>query len=106
MTRDLEEVGEVAHHGPEDLFIAIMTFVGAFFLMLNLHVELALVTALIVPGTVAIVSIYGGRMTRTWQEIYGRIGAFSACTVNATPASRAARCGAMAGSKASGLTSA
>lgn len=77
VTRDLEEVGEVAHHGPEDLFIAIMTFVGAFFLMLNLHVELALVTALIVPGTVAIVSIYGGRMTRTWQEIYGRIGAFN-----------------------------
>ncbi|MBX9467416.1 MAG: ABC transporter ATP-binding protein/permease [Rhizobium sp.] len=77
VTRDLEEVGEVAHHGPEDLFIAIMTFVGAFFLMLNLHVELALVTALIVPGTVAIVSVYGGRMTRTWQEIYGRIGAFN-----------------------------
>ena len=77
VTRDLEEVGEVAHHGPEDLFIAIMTFVGAFILMLNLHVELALVTALIVPGTVAIVSIYGGRMTRTWQEIYGRIGAFN-----------------------------
>lgn len=77
VTRDLEEVGEVAHHGPEDLFIAIMTFVGAFILMLNLHVELAVVTALIVPGTVAIVSIYGGRMTRTWQEIYGRIGAFN-----------------------------
>jgi ATP-binding cassette subfamily B protein len=77
VTRDLEEVGEVSHHGPEDLFIAIMTFVGAFILMLNMHVELALVTALIVPGTVAIVSIYGGRMTRTWQEIYGRIGAFN-----------------------------
>lgn len=77
VTRDLEEVGEVAHHGPEDLFIAIITFVGAFILMLNMHVELALVTALIVPGTVAIVSIYGGRMTRTWQEIYGRIGAFN-----------------------------
>lgn len=77
VTRDLEEVGEVAHHGPEDLFIAIMTFVGAFILMLNMHMELALVTALIVPGTVAIVSIYGSRMTRTWQEIYGRIGAFN-----------------------------
>jgi len=25
VTRDLEEIGEVAHHGPEDLFIAIMT---------------------------------------------------------------------------------
>ncbi|MCA9863229.1 MAG: hypothetical protein KC442_13725, partial [Thermomicrobiales bacterium] len=30
VTKDLEEVGEVAHHGPEDLFIAVMTFIGAF----------------------------------------------------------------------------
>ena len=29
VTRDLEEIGEVAHHGPEDLFIAVMTFFGA-----------------------------------------------------------------------------
>jgi len=30
ITKDLEEIGEVAHHGPEDLFIAVMTFLGAF----------------------------------------------------------------------------
>ncbi|KTR03566.1 hypothetical protein NS365_17945 [Aureimonas ureilytica] len=42
LTKDLEEIGEVAHHGPEDLFIAVMTFVGAFLLMLSVHVELAL----------------------------------------------------------------
>ena len=30
LTKDLEEIGEVAHHGPEDLFIAIMTFIGAY----------------------------------------------------------------------------
>ena len=33
LTKDLEEIGEVAHHGPEDLFIAVMTLVGAFALM-------------------------------------------------------------------------
>jgi ATP-binding cassette subfamily B protein len=33
VTKDLEEIGEVAHHGPEDLFIAVMTFIGAFVLM-------------------------------------------------------------------------
>ena len=30
VTKDLEDIGEVAHHGPEDLFIAVMTFLGAF----------------------------------------------------------------------------
>lgn len=37
VTRDLEEIGEVAHHGPEDLFVAVMTFIGAFALMLSIH---------------------------------------------------------------------
>ena len=77
VTRDLEEIGEVAHHGPEDLFIAIMTFVGAFILMVGLHPMLALLTAVIVPLTVWLVVLYGGRMTRTWQEIYGRVGSFN-----------------------------
>ncbi|MBQ2260985.1 MAG: ABC transporter ATP-binding protein [Loktanella sp.] len=77
VTRDLEEIGEVAHHGPEDLFIAIMTFLGAFALMLMLHPTLALITAAIVPLSIWVVVVYGGRMTRTWQEIYGRVGNFN-----------------------------
>ena len=28
LTKDLEEIGEVAHHGPEDVFIAVMTLIG------------------------------------------------------------------------------
>ena len=77
VTRDLEEIGEVAHHGPEDLFIAVMTFAGAFLLMFSLHPQLALMTAAIVPLMVAVVSIFGARMTRTWQAIYGRVGDFN-----------------------------
>jgi len=77
VTRDLEEIGEVAHHGPEDVFIAIMTFVGAFLLMLTINVQLALLTAVIVPATVAIVTVYGGKMTATWRAIYARVADFN-----------------------------
>ncbi|WCS26556.1 ABC transporter ATP-binding protein/permease [Methylobacterium sp. NMS14P] len=78
VTKDLEEIGEVAHHGPEDLFIAVMTLFGAFALMLTVHAPLALITAAILP-LIAFVSIrYGGRMTRNWQAQYGRVGAFNA----------------------------
>ncbi|CAA9421579.1 MAG: Efflux ABC transporter, permease/ATP-binding protein YwjA [uncultured Rubellimicrobium sp.] len=77
VTRDLEEIGEVAHHGPEDLFIAIMTFVGAFALMSAIHPGLAGLTAVIVPATVALVIVYGGRMTDTWRSIFSRIGDFN-----------------------------
>ncbi len=77
VTRDLEEIGEVAHHGPEDLFIAVMTFAGALGLMLWIDERLALVTVLIVPVTVWIVSHYGNRMTATWRTIFGRLGQFN-----------------------------
>lgn len=78
LTKDLEEIGEVAHHGPEDLFIAIMTFIGAFLLMLSVNVQLALITAAVVPVTAWVTSRYGGRMTQNFRTLYGRVGDFNA----------------------------
>ncbi|RCS24385.1 ABC transporter ATP-binding protein [Phyllobacterium salinisoli] len=77
VTKDLEEVGEVAHHGPEDLVIALMTFLGAFVLMFTINVHLALITIAVVPLVAWLTSRYGGRMTQTWQSLYGRIGDFN-----------------------------
>ena len=78
VTKDLEEIGEIAHHGPEDLLIAVMTFIGAFVLMLHVQPKLALITAVIVPGTGWITSRYGGRMTQNWHALFGRVGDFNA----------------------------
>ena len=78
VTKDLEEIGEVAHHGPEDLFVAVMTFIGAFALMFAVNVKLAIITALIVPATGFIAARYGSRMTRTWRSLFGRVGEFNA----------------------------
>jgi ATP-binding cassette, subfamily B, bacterial len=77
ITKDLEEIGEIAHHGPEDLFIAVMTFAGAFALMLIVNVELALITAVVVPLVAWLTTSYGGRMTRNWQALYSRVGNFN-----------------------------
>jgi ATP-binding cassette subfamily B protein len=78
VTKDLEEIGEMAHHGPEDVFIAVMTFLGAFALMFTVNWKLALITAVIVPITAWITSRYGGRMTRTWRDLFARVGEFNA----------------------------
>jgi ATP-binding cassette, subfamily B, bacterial len=78
LTKDLEEIGEVAHHGPEDLFIALMTLIGALALMLWVHVPLALLTAIIVPVTAILTTVYGQRMTATWHALYGRVAEFNA----------------------------
>ncbi|MEO5757560.1 MAG: ABC transporter ATP-binding protein [Mesorhizobium sp.] len=77
VTKDLEEIGEIAHHGPEDLFIAVMTFLGAFALMFVVNAHLALITAVIVPVVAWVTIRYGDRMERTWQALYGRVGDFN-----------------------------
>ncbi|RIK38827.1 MAG: multidrug ABC transporter ATP-binding protein, partial [Chloroflexi bacterium] len=78
VTKDLEEIGEVAHHGPEDVFVAVMTFVGAFVLMLYVNLQLALLTGLVVPAAGWITIRYGTKMTRTWKELFRRVGEFNA----------------------------
>lgn len=78
LTKDLEEIGEVAHHGPEDVFIAVMTLAGAFVMMFAVNAGLAMITAAIVPLTAWLTCRYGGRMTRTFQSIFSRVGDFNA----------------------------
>lgn len=78
LTKDLDEIGEVAHHGPEDLFIAIMTLIGAFALMFAVKAELAVIAAVTVPLIAWITARYGTRMTSTWRSIYDSIGDFNA----------------------------
>jgi ATP-binding cassette subfamily B protein len=77
VTKDLEEIGEVAHHGPEDLFIAVMTFIGAFALMMTVNLDLALITAAIVPATVLLATRYGTRMTWNFRALFNRVGQFN-----------------------------
>jgi ATP-binding cassette subfamily B protein len=77
VTRDLEEIGEVAHHGPEDLLIAVMTFVGAFLMMWYVHPQLALITVVTVPLSALLVMYFGGRMTATWRAIYDGVANFN-----------------------------
>lgn len=77
LTKDLEEIGELAHHGPEDLFLALMTLIGAFVLMMWVHVPLAMVTAVVVPLTAFVTTFYGQRMTGTWHALYGRVADFN-----------------------------
>ncbi|KKC33795.1 ABC transporter ATP-binding protein [Devosia psychrophila] len=77
VTKDLEDVGEVAHHGPEDVFIAVMTFIGAFILMFTVNWKLALLTTLIVPVMTGLVSRYGARMTENWRKLFRQVGDFN-----------------------------
>lgn len=73
ITNDLFDIGELAHHGPEDLFIAVMTFLGAFWIMLTINVKLALVAVLFVPLLIILITYSNIRMNRAWRQMYSEI---------------------------------
>lgn len=78
ITNDLFEIGELAHHGPEDFFIAIMTFLGAFGVMLTINVQLAIVTILVVPFLVWVITFCNVRMNRAWKAMFTKIADINA----------------------------
>ena len=49
LTTDLFEVTELAHHGPEDIFISVVTIVGALIVMFRVQWRLGLVMVILVP---------------------------------------------------------
>ncbi|MDF0728818.1 ABC transporter ATP-binding protein [Cytobacillus sp. S13-E01] len=73
VTNDLFDIGELAHHGPEDLFIAIMTFFGAFLIMLTINVKLAIIAILIVPLLVWLITYCNIKMNKAWKQMYSDI---------------------------------
>ncbi|WIH46453.1 ABC transporter ATP-binding protein/permease [Listeria monocytogenes] len=83
MTTDLFEIGEVAHHGPEDIFISIMSLFGAFFLMLNINMKLAISTFILVPILTVLIVYFNKRMTKVTTGIFKDLGNFNAGVENA-----------------------
>ena len=78
LTTDLFEISEVAHHGPEDIFITIITLLGAFLLMLQVHTKLAIATVCLIPLIMFAVSYFNRKMTKVNTRIYEDLGEFNA----------------------------
>lgn len=77
LSNDLDNIGEVAHHGPEDVFIAGMTLVGSFLLMLSINWKLAVLTFLVVPVLVWAALHFNRQMTKTYRGLFGALADFN-----------------------------
>ncbi|AYK08212.1 ABC transporter ATP-binding protein [Brevibacillus laterosporus] len=82
MSNDLMEIGEIAHHGPEDLFIAIMTLCGAFGVMLYINWQLALLTFLVIPFLIWLTVFFNKKMTVAFRRMFSDIADFNARVEN------------------------
>lgn len=60
VSNDTFDLAELYHHGPEDIIISLINFIGAFIILLNINVQLALIAFLFLP----ILGLYGFYFSR------------------------------------------
>ncbi|GEK32917.1 ABC transporter ATP-binding protein [Kurthia sibirica] len=82
MTNDLMDIGEIAHHGPEDLFIAFMTLIGAFSLMMMINPQLAILTFIVIPFLIVLSIFFSRKMAKTFDRFFKDIADFNARVAN------------------------
>ena len=68
MTNDLNDVSELAHHGPETLIISSISFIAAFIYLLTINVTLTLIIFLCVPFLLAISFLVRSKMRNAFME--------------------------------------
>ena len=78
VTTDLFDITELAHHGPEDLFISVVTLTGAFIVLWRIQPSLALVLMISVPVIVVFVALQRNAMMRSSRAVKQRVAGINA----------------------------
>lgn len=74
ITNDLFNVGELAHHGPEDIIISLLKFAGVFVLLIGINPSLTLVVFLFLPFMAAYAFYFNLKLRAAMRESRARIG--------------------------------
>jgi len=78
ITNDSFDMSELFHHGPEDIVISLLNFVGAFMIMLTINVDLALVVFLFLPVMAVSIIYFNHKMRLALRRSHDRIGDINA----------------------------
>ena len=78
LTGDLFEITELAHHGPEDLLISLLTIIGALCFMFYMEWRLAIVVAVLIPIFVIVVMNRRKSMSAASTEVKKKLAGINA----------------------------
>ena len=78
ITNDVFWLSELFHHGPEDLAIAVLKFIGVLVILLSLNVQLSLILLCFLPVMAAYAFYYNKRMNAALRITKDRIGDINA----------------------------
>ena len=79
---DLMDVSELAHHGPENLFLAAILLVGSFILMANVNIRLTLVIFLSMPFLIWFAMYKRLKLAKSFAVMREQVGEVNAALEN------------------------
>ncbi len=76
---DLMDIAELAHHGPEDIFLSLVTLIGACILMvITVNPWLALIVFAVIPFIVLYAVLTRRGMQKAWKKMREETGVINA----------------------------
>ncbi len=78
ITNDLFSLTELYHHGPEDIVIGLVKFIGAFVILLGINVQLTLIVFSFIPVMVVFAYYYNRKMKKAFRRNREKIGDINA----------------------------
>lgn len=73
VTSDLFDISELLHHGPEDIVISLIKFIGSFIILFSVNWRLTLVAFAFLPVMAAYAYYFNRRMKRAFKENRAKI---------------------------------
>ena len=78
IVNDLNEIAELAHHGPEDFLISVCMLIGTFALMASMSWKLTLLLLIIVPIMLIMSNKWNKRMRAGFSDMRAELGEINA----------------------------
>ena len=79
---DLMDVSELAHHGPENLFLAAILLIGSFILMAGVNIWLTLIIFLSMPPLVIFAMFKRVKLAKSFTKMREQVGEINASLEN------------------------
>ncbi|WP_418566637.1 ABC transporter ATP-binding protein [Peptacetobacter sp.] len=82
IVNDLMDITELAHHGPEDLFISLVTILGSFIILMGIDIPLTLIIFAVLPFAVWFVARKKDKMGNAFMKSRVKVGEVNATLEN------------------------
>lgn len=79
---DLMEISELAHHGPEDLFVSLVMIIGSFGILCTINIKLTIITFALLPIGIIYTIRKREKMSKAFSETRVKTGEVNATLEN------------------------